>query len=390
MQQRTYLDHAASAPLRPEAVAAMTAELTRVGNPSSLHTSGRAARRVVEESREVIAAALGAAPSEVIFTSGATEADNLILKGAFRARSEPSRLLIPRSEHHAVLDSVESLTTEGAVPELLDVDRQGMVDAEQLAALLADRPETIAVVSIMWANNETGVVQPIREFAELARRSGVLFHTDAVQAAGAIPIDFAADGPDALSVTAHKLGGPVGVGALLARKELKLAPIQHGGGQERDLRSGTLDVAGIAGFAAAIAVARQQMSAETARLRALRSRLVDGVLGTQGATGIDGSSLNGSRSPEHSLPGIANVSFAGCQADNLLLLLDQAGIDSSAGSACTAGVSEPSHVLMAMGHSVEQARSSVRFSLGHTSTEADVDHLLRVLPEAVERARRAG
>lgn len=368
----------------------MTAELTRVGNPSSLHASGRDARRVIEESRELVADALGATPSEVIFTSGATEADNLVIKGAFRAHSHPARLVIPRSEHHAVLDSVESLINEGAEPDLIDVHQHGDVDIEQLVARLADRPETIALVSIMWANNETGVLQPIRRLAEITRAAGVLFHSDAVQSAGLIPIDFAADGPDALSVTAHKLGGPVGVGALLARKELTLTPIQHGGGQERDLRSGTLDVAGIAGFAAAITVAEAAREAESARLRALRTRLIDGVVGATGAPGIDGTSLNGSRDPERSLPGVANISFAGCQADNLLLLLDQAGIDSSAGSACTAGVSEPSHVLMAMGRSIEQARTSVRFSLGHTSTEADVDHLLRVLPEAVERARRAG
>lgn len=332
----------------------------------------------------MIAEALGATPAEVIFTSGATEADNLMIKGAFRAHSGAARLLIPRGEHHAVLDSVQSLVAEGAEPGLLDVDPNGLVDPQQLAEQLAGRPETIALVSIMWANNETGVLQPIGELAELAHRAGVLFHSDAVQAAGPIAIDFAEDGPDALSVTAHKLGGPVGVGALLARKELKLAPIQHGGGQERDLRSGTLDVAGIAGFAAAIKVARDAMAEETPRLRALRQRLIDGALM------IEDSSLNGVLDPGRSLPGIANISFAGCRADNLLLLLDQARIDSSAGSACTAGVSEPSHVLLAMGRSIDQARSAVRFSLGHTSTDADVDHLLRVLPDAVERARRAG
>lgn len=382
---RTYLDHAATTPLRAEAIAAITAELTRVGNPSSLHASGRDARRVVEESRELIASCLGADPAEVIFTAGATEADNLAVKGAFRARPQAQTLITSAVEHHAVLESVESLAADGAAVVLIGVDHDGRPDLDQLRTALADRPAQIALVSIMYANNETGVVAPITEIAATARAAGVPVHSDAVQAVGQLEIDFAASGLDALSLSAHKFGGPVGTGALLARRDFALSPVQHGGGQERDVRSGTVDVAGIAGMAAALKASTDALAAEALRIRTLRIRLVDTVLAT-----IADTELNGVRDPAGSLPGIANLSFTGCEADNLLMLLDQAGIDSSTGSACTAGVSEPSHVLEAMGRTTREARSSLRFSLGHTSTDADVDRLLSVLPGAVELARRAG
>lgn len=390
MTRRTYLDHAATTPLRAEAITAITAELTRVGNPSSLHTSGRDARRVVEESRELIASCLGADPAEVIFTSGATEADNLAIKGPFRARPQAQVVVSSPVEHHAVLESVGSLAAEGATVVTINVDRDGRLDLDQLRSVLAERPEQIALVSIMYANNETGVLAPIAEITAAASdaRTGdarVPVHSDAVQAIGQVTIDFGALGLDALSLSAHKFGGPVGVGALLARRDFPLTPIQHGGGQERDVRSGTLDVAGIAGMAAALKAATDDLAAEPDRIRTLRNRLIDTVLTT-----IPASELNGVRDPERSLPGIANLSFAGCEADNLLMLLDQQGIDSSTGSACTAGVSEPSHVLEAMGRSTREARSSLRFSLGHTSTPTDIDRLLSVLPEAVELARRAG
>lgn len=387
---RTYLDHAATTPMRAAAIEALTAQLGRVGNPSSLHSSGRDARRVVEESREQIADCLGAQPAEVIFTSGATEADNLIIKGATRSLSlskgtQPPRLITAPVEHHAVLESVEALAGQDAASvQLIDVDRDGLLDVGQLAEQLQDDPEAIALVSIMWANNETGVVQPIRPIAELCRSAGVPVHSDAVQAVGHLKIDFADSGLDAMSLSAHKFGGPVGVGALIARKDLTLAPVQHGGGQERDVRSGTLDVAGIAATAAALQTAIDELDTESVRLRALRDRLITGALA------IDGTELNGTSDPDRSLPGIANISFAGCTADNLLMLLDQAGIDCSTGSACTAGVSEPSHVLEAMGRSRRQAGQALRFSLGHTSTAADVDRLLAVLPEAVQKARIAG
>jgi cysteine desulfurase len=340
---------------------------------------------VVEESRETIADCLGADPAEVIFTSGATEADNLAIKGAFRARPDSPELITSTVEHHAVLESVESLAADGAAVVLIDVDHDGRVDLDQLQAALADHPERVALVSIMYANNETGVLAPITEITAAARAAGVPVHSDAVQAVGHTMIDFAGSGLDALSLSAHKFGGPVGTGALLARRDFTLAPVQHGGGQERDVRSGTLDVAGIAGMAAALRASTDELAAETARSRTLGDRLVDTVLAT-----IDDTELNGVRDAAGSLPGIANLSFAGCEADNLLMLLDQEGIDSSTGSACTAGVSEPSHVLEAMGRSTRQARSSLRFSLGHTTTDADIDRLLAVLPGAVELARRAG
>jgi cysteine desulfurase len=370
--------------MRPAAIEAMTAELTRVGNPSSLHTSGRRARRVVEESREAVAECLGAQPPEVIFTAGATEADNLAIKGAFRARPDADRVITSTVEHHAVLESVQSLAAEGATVELVDVDHDGLLDQDQLRTLLVRQPARIACLSIIWANNETGVLQDIPVLADAAREARVLIHSDAVQAVGHIPIDFGRSGLDALSLTAHKVGGPVGVGALLARKELTLAPVQHGGGQERDLRSGTLDVAGVAGFAAAVKISTDDLDAEAARLRTLREKLIKEVLST-----IDDTELNGLLDAGRSAPHVVNLTFHGCLADNLLMLLDQAGIDCSTGSACTAGVSQPSHVLEAMGRSRREAGSALRFSLGHNTTDADLDHLLRVLPEIVERARRA-
>lgn len=382
---RNYLDHAATTPLRAEAIAAITAELTRVGNPSSLHTSGRDARRVIEESRELIASCLGANPAEVIFTSGATEADNLAIKGAFGARPKAQTVITSTAEHHAVLESVESLAADGATVVLIGVDHDGRPNLDQLRTVLTVRAEQIALVSIMYANNETGVVAPITDIAALAQSAGAPVHSDAVQAVGQLAIDFAGSGLSALSLSAHKFGGPVGTGALLARRDFALKPVQHGGGQERDVRSGTLDVAGVAGMAAALKASVDERVGETQRIRTLRNRLIDTVLDT-----IDGTRLNGVRDPAGSLPGIANLSFAGCEADNLLMLLDRSGIDSSTGSACTAGVSEPSHVLEAMGRTTREARSSLRFSLGHTSTDADVDRLLGVLPGAVELARRAG
>ena len=369
--------------MRAAAIEAMTAELTRVGNPSSLHTSGRQARRVVEESRELMAGCLGAQPAEVIFTSGATEADNLVIKGTFRNRPAARRMITSAVEHHAVLESVQALAAaEAADVELIGVDRDGLLDQDQLRTALARDPAEVACLSVMWVNNETGVVQPVDAVTEAAEANGVPVHSDAVQAIGHLPVDFAASGLDALSLSAHKFGGPVGVGALLARKDLALAPIQHGGGQEREVRSGTLDVAGIAGAAAALKVAVDALDAESSRLAALKERLITGALS------IAGTELNGSR--ERSAPHIVNLGFDGCIADNLLMLLDQAGIDCSTGSACTAGVSQPSHVLEAMGRSRREAGAALRFSLGHSTTEADVDQVLQVLPDAVRRARQAG
>jgi cysteine desulfurase len=381
---RIYLDHAATTPMVPEAVAAMTRELTRVGNASSLHASGRSARRVVEESREAIAAQVGASPAEVIFTAGGTESDNLAIKGAFWSGAEVGRRRVVTStlEHHAVLDSVAWLGRSAAAEiSYVPVDAAGRVDLFALAAAVDART---ALVSVMWANNEVGTLQPVRQVAAIAGEHGATSHSDAVQAVGHIDVDFAASGLDLLSFTAHKLGGPYGIGALLARRELRLAPILHGGGQEREVRSGTLDVAAIAGFAAALEVATRNRVREEQRLRDLRKDLVTSVL-----EAVPWAIPYGPTAERDRLPGIANIGFPGCSADAILMLLDSGGIDCSTGAACSAGVSQPSHVLIAMGYSEAEARSALRFSLGHSSTLADVRALAAALPEAVRRAKAA-
>jgi cysteine desulfurase len=381
---RTYLDHAASTPMVPEAIEAMTRELGRTGNASSPHGSGRAARRVVEEARETIAGHVGAHPTELIFTSGGTESDNLAVKGGYWSQADRGRTEIVTSavEHHAVLDSAAWLATAaGATVDELPVDATGHLD---VAALESAVTTHTAVVSVMWANNEIGTLQPVAEVAERATEHGALSHSDAVQAVGHVAFDFGRSGLDLASFTAHKLGGPYGVGALLARREVGLTAVLHGGGQEREVRSGTLDVAAAAGFAAAVAVAVRRQKQEEARLRALRDELVASVL-----AGVPGAVLYGTTEPGRSLPGVTAISFPGCQAESLLLLLDAAGIDCSTGSACSSGVTQPSHVLVALGAGAEEARSALRFSLGHTSTSADVAALVAALPEAVRRARAA-
>ena len=382
-----YLDHAATTPMLAEALDAYVAATREVGNPSSLHAAGRAARRLVEESRERIAAALGARPSEVIFTSGGTESDNLATKGIFWAQRSTSlnrnRVVASSVEHHAVLDAADWLGGhEGAAVSLLPVDEAGRVDPESLAELLDRYADEIAVISVQWANNEIGTVQPIDDLARLAAQAGVPFHTDAVQAVGQIPVDFAASGAAALTVTGHKLGGPVGVGALLLGREVAATPLLHGGGQERDVRSGTLDTAGIAAFAVAVESAVKGRAEYAARVGALRDDLVARV-----RAAVPDAIYNGE--PVDRLPGNAHFSFPGCEGDALLMLLDAQGVACSTGSACSAGVAQPSHVLLAMGADDDRARSSLRFTLGHTSSAADVDALLTALPGAVERARRA-
>jgi cysteine desulfurase len=385
-----YLDHAATTPMLPEAIEAMTEELAQLGNPSSLHNAGRRARRVVEESREQIAEVFGARASEVIFTSGGTEADNLAVKGLFWARraSDPRlrRVLTTAIEHHAVLDSVHWLeAAEDAEATWLRVDGAGAVSPAALQDALAGSPESAAVVSIMWANNEVGTVQPVSGLAAVAHAFGVPFHTDAVQAAAQIPVDFATSGVDALTVTAHKLGGPVGAGALILGRGVAPVPVLHGGGQERDIRSGTLDAPAIRAFAVAAVVSAARREDEALRIAGLRDDLIRQVLAA-----VPDAVLNGPATGPGRLPGNAHFSFPGCEGDALLLLLDARGIACSTGSACTAGVAEPSHVLLAMGASEALARSSLRFSLGHTTTQKDVDALGAVIGEAVTRARRAG
>jgi len=387
-----YLDHAASTPMYHEAVAAMTAQLTHLGNPSSLHAPGRAARRVVEESRETVAQALNCRPGEVVFTSGGTESDNLALKGLFWARRDQdprrTRILSTAVEHHAVLDSLHWLAEhEGAQVELLPVDRLGRLEVEALRRSLEEDPATVALVSVMWANNEVGTVQPVGEVVELAHEHGIPVHTDAVQAVGQVPVDFAASGVDALTVTAHKAGGPYGVGALVVRRDLDVTPQLHGGGQERDIRSGTIDTPAIAAFATAVQLAVKNQPDHAARVAALRDELVRRV-----RERVPDAAVNGDPDTDldHRLPGNAHLTFPGCEGDSLLMLLDARGIATSTGSACSAGVPQPSHVLLAMGCDQEQARSSLRLSLGHTSTLADVDALVAAIAPVVERARAAG
>jgi cysteine desulfurase len=382
-----YLDHAATTPMHPAAIEAMTAVLSTVGNASSLHGTGRVARRRMEEARETLAQLLGARPSEVVFTAGGTESDNLAVKGIYWARrdAEPHRRRIVTTpvEHHAVLDAVQWLAEhEGADVTWLAVGEDGSVAPAALRKALQDHDD-VALVSIMWANNEVGTIMAIDELAGIASEFGVPMHSDAVQAVGQIPVEFAASGLSAMSIAAHKFGGPTGVGALLLRRDTACVPLLHGGGQERDVRSGTPDVAGAVAMAAAARIAVENLSSNSARVQALRDKLIDGVLSS-----IDDVYLNGA-SGTGRLPGNAHFTFRGCEGDSLLMLLDAKGIECSTGSACTAGVAAPSHVLIAMGADPASARGSLRLSLGHTSTGADVDAALAALPAAVDRARQA-
>lgn len=365
-----YLDYAATAPLRPEALAAMQQQWRQVGNPSSLHTAGRAARRVVEESREQIAALIGAKPADIVFTSGGTEADNLGLKGISMA-SGKRRILVGATEHHAVLDPAAALAAQGFQVDHIPVDRLGRIDVQYLADNLSD---DVGLVAVMWANNEVGTIQPIDEVAQVCRRHQVPLHSDAVQVLGQVDLDVSA--VTSVAISAHKVGGPVGVGALVLDRNQAVSPLLHGGGQERDVRSGTVDAAGIAGFAAALA-------APVVDVRPLRDELIRQVLAA-----VPDAVLNGD--PVHRLPNNAHFSFPGCPGDALLMLLDAQGVAVSTGSACTAGIPQPSHVLIAMGTDADLASSSLRFSLGWASSQADVDAVAAALPQAVERARRAG
>jgi cysteine desulfurase len=387
-----YLDHAATTPMLPEVIAVLTEQIGRSGNPSSLHGSGRAARRVVEESREAIAQALRARPSDVVFTSGGTEADNLAVRGIFEARraADPrrNRILAPGIEHHAVLDTLEWLAGHAeAKVDYVAVDATGRLDLDDLRRRIASDPDDVALVTCMWANNEVGTVQPIAEIVAAAHEHDIPVHSDAVQAVGQLPVDFDAVGLDAMTVTAHKLGGPVGVGALLVRREIEVTPLLHGGGQERQIRSGTLATASIAAFAAAVEFAVHRQPEQARRLEDLRSDLVRGAREAVPDLVVNGDLEPG---PEHRLPGIAHLTFPGCEGDSLLMLLDAQGVECSTGSACTAGVPQASHVLLAMGQDEVTARGSLRFSLGHSTTAADVAAAIDVLPEAYERARAAG
>lgn len=384
-----YLDHAATTPLRPEALAAFTDALGLVGNPSSIHSQGQQARRMLEEAREAVASTLGCDPIEVVFTSGGTEAINLAVKGMYWARNDGSgrpRILVPGGEHHATIDAVEWLErAEGAHVEWLPLDEEGRIRADAVEAALG-APEDVALLTLLQVNNEVGTIEPAAPLAALARSAGVPVHVDAVAAYGHLPVDFAALGADALSVSAHKIGGPVGIGALVLGRSSSVVPLIHGGGQQRQVRSGTQDVAAAVAFAAAALAAEAERVDETQRLTALRDRLIRGVRQTVPEAVLSGPEPDsGDRVASN-----AHFMFPGAQGDSLLFLLDLAGVSVSTGSACQAGIPEPSHVLLAMGRSEQEARGALRFTLGRTSTDADVDALLAALPGAYAQASRAG
>jgi cysteine desulfurase len=388
-----YLDYAASAPLRPEALAAMLPLLERpAANPSSQHGQGRAARAAVETAREQVAALVGASPAEVVFTSGGTEADNLAVKGSLLVRPRGARHLVCSAvEHHAVLDAAAWAAADaGAQVDLAPVDAAGRVELDRLAALL--RPGQTALVAVMAANNEVGTGQPVAAAAALAHGAGAVLLCDAVQAAGLPGVDLAGDGIDLLALAAHKLGGPTGVGALVVRSGTGLRPLLHGGGQERGLRSGTLPAAALAGFGAAAAAALDDRRAgAAASLAELRGRLLAGLRALVPDLEVNGDPGPGDPVPaaggavsRPGLPGLASVRFPGRRAEDLLLLLDRHGVACSAGSACASGAVTASHVLLAMGREPAQARETVRFSLGHGSTVADVDAALAAVAEALK------
>lgn len=414
-----YLDHAATTPMRRVAREAWLEATGRLatgewGNPSSLHAAGRAARAAVEDARERIAAALGAHPTEVIFTAGATEANNLALKGWFWGSPGGGHTLITSAvEHHAALDPARWLAREHGLNLIeLPVGPDARVNPDDLLAALeaavgdeavrdeavrdgadgadgadsenngAGRPGPHALVSIQWVNNETGTIQPLAEVASAAGSLDVPVHSDAAQAVAHLPVDFAASGLTTMAVSAHKLGGPVGIGALVARRDARLTPVEHGGGQERRLRSGTVDVADALAFAAALEATVHAREAERARLTSLRDRLEAGIEAT-----LHDAHVTRPADPAQRAPHIVHLVIAGAPSEALLFLLDQAGIAASSGSACTAGVVDASHVALAMGHDAVRAAQTLRLSLGHTSTEADVDAVLAVLPDAVAKAR---
>ena len=379
-----YLDHAATTPMRPSAISAYAEAASTVGNASSLHGAGRRARRRVEEARESLAAHLGCRPSEVVFTSGGTEADNLAVLGQ-AAAAAGDVVAVGATEHHSVLDSAAHLATVrgGSMDvRVLPVDERGAVTPGTVRGLVDEVGSRLAVVAAMLANNEIGTITDVAAVADVARAAGAAVHTDAVQAVGHVPVDFGALGVTSLGLSAHKFGGPLGVGALLIDRGAGCLPIGFGGGQERDLRSGSVDVPGVVAMAAALDEAVREMEAEARRLEGLRDRLVAGVQAT-----VPGVIANGGGAR---LPGIANLTFPGCSGESLILLLDAVGVECSTGSACTAGVAEPSHVLLALGADDAAARSSLRLSLGYTSTEQDVDAAIAALGPAAERARVAG
>jgi cysteine desulfurase len=371
-----YLDHAATTPMADAAIAAMTSSLSKIGNPSSLHTQGRATRKDVEDAREVIAKAVGALPSEIIFTGSGTEADNAAIKGLFW-KSGKKVIVISAVEHHAVLDPARWLVEhEGAELIEIPVTKTGLIDLDFLKELITKRGNEIALISVMHSNNETGVIQPVGEVVKIA--GDIPVHTDAVQSFTKTPLSYKELGVMSMALSAHKVGGPHGIGVLVLRRAYEIPALLHGGGQEREIRSGTLNAPSIVALAAAV----ESSNYDSARVSALRDRFESGLRAS-----VPDAYINGVDAPR--LPGITNVTFPGTQSDSLLLLMDSEKVSCSTGAACSAGVHRPSHVLLAMGHTEITAQSSLRFSCGATSTESDIDFALSVLPAVINRGRAA-
>lgn len=377
---RIYLDHNATTPVAPAVLDVMARVLRDVhGNPSSVHYYGQAAKAVIDTARQQVAALLGGVAAEIVFTSGGTEADNLILRGAaLAAQGQRRRLVASSIEHEAVLSTLKALERQGWPTTLVPVTSGGLVDPSALESVMG---EDVALVSIMHANNEVGTVQPIAELAAIAHTHGALFHTDAVQSAGKLPLDTGRLGVDALSISAHKFYGPKGAGALWIRRGTRLVPTLTGGRQERNRRAGTENVPAIAGLGAAAADAAAHLDEDTARVSALRDRLEAGLLDRVAATVVNGA-------PDWRVANTSNMSFDGVEAESLLIALDLEGIAVSTGSACSSGTLEPSHVLRAMGLGTHRTQNSLRFSLGRGTTGADVDRVLDVLPSLVARLRQ--
>lgn len=387
-----YLDHAATTPIRPEVLLRYTQDLALVGNPSSVHGFGQKARQTIEEAREQLAAAVGCHRSEVVFTSGGTEADNLAIKGLYwsRFKADNRRRIIvsTAAEHHAVLDALEWLETHGPADQraelhLLDLDENGQFNLEALEHFLSERGDEVALISLMWANNETGVVAPIAKVCQIARQYKVPVHSDAVAAFGHVPVHFAGSGLALLTVTAHKLGGPVGVGALIVSRDIELVPVNHGGGQERKLRSGTLNAAGAGAFALAASTARNTLNERATRDAALKAKLIAGIKAIAPAAEITAET-------GETLPSTVHVRFTDCPGDSLLVLLDMKGVAVSTGSACQAGVINASHVMLAMGRTEDAASECIRISFGYDTSETEIDELLAALPAAYQGSRKAG
>ena len=385
---RVYLDNAATTPISEVALQAFIEQSRQLGNPSSLHTYGRKVRKDVEDAREKLAGLIGCHSSEIIFTGSGTEANNLAIKGAYWHRNQGGKqrnvVVISAFEHHAVLDPARWLEDfEGAEVVEVPVTREGFINLSELRNVVLERHDEIALISIMHSNNEVGTVQPMDDISKIAQEFKIPLHTDAVQSLGKVPLSFKELGLFAMTISAHKVGGPIGVGALILQKGIDITPILHGGGQERDIRSGTLNAAGIIAFVAATQSAMRDLESNAVKISALRKKLVAAI-----QSEISDATLNGVLEGA-TLPGIANISFPNTESDALLLLFDAEGIACSTGSACSAGVQEASHVLMAMGLSEKEARSSLRFSLGTGNSDSDIEYLQTCIKRVIDRARAA-